>query len=313
MDSITFTGQTGFYRGKVRDVHYIGDEHIVMVASNRLSAFDVILPKPIPYKGEVLTGIASYFLEDVSDIVPTWLLETPASMVSVGIRANPIPVEMVVRGYLSGHAWRLYQSGTREICGVSLPDGLGKNDPLPHPIITPTTKAKVGHDVDISREGILLNRLVKPQVYSQMEKYSLKLFEHGSQRAKERGLVLVDTKYEFGIAKGELILMDEVHTPDSSRFFMLEGYSDRQKLKLEQEHLSKEFIREWLIDNNFMGRSGDMIPHMSSELVETISEKYISLYKRLLGQDFVRGDEQGFGQLHFNKTQNYLQTLGYSL
>jgi len=313
MDSITFTGQTGFYRGKVRDVHYIGDEHIVMVASNRLSAFDVILPKPIPYKGEVLTGIASYFLEDVSDIVPTWLLETPAPMVSVGIRANPIPVEMVVRGYLSGHAWRLYQSGTREICGVCLPDGLGKNDPLPHPIITPTTKAKVGHDVDISREGILLNRLVKPQVYSQMEKYSLKLFEHGSQRAKERGLVLVDTKYEFGIAKGELILMDEVHTPDSSRFFMLEGYSDRQKLKLEQEHLSKEFIREWLIDNNFMGRSGDMIPHMSSELVETISEKYISLYKRLLGQDFVRGDEQGFGQLHFNKTQNYLQTLGYSL
>jgi len=313
MDSITFTGQTGFYRGKVRDVHYIGDEHIVMVASNRLSAFDVILPKPIPYKGEVLTGIASYFLEDVSDIVPTWLLETPAPMVSVGIRANPIPVEMVVRGYLSGHAWRLYQSGTREICGVSLPDGLGKNDPLPHPIITPTTKAKVGHDVDISREGILLNRIVKPQVYSQMEKYSLKLFEHGSQKAKERGLVLVDTKYEFGISKGELILMDEVHTPDSSRFFMLEGYSDRQKLKLEQEHLSKEFIREWLIDNNFMGRSGDMIPHMSSELVETISEKYISLYKRLLGQDFVRGDEKGFSQLHFNQTQNYLQILGYSL
>lgn len=313
MDSITFTGQTGFYRGKVRDVHYIGDEHIVMVASNRLSAFDVILPKPIPYKGEVLTGIASYFLEDVSDIVPTWLLETPAPMVSVGIRANPIPVEMVVRGYLSGHAWRLYQNGTREICGVSLPDGLGKNDPLPHPIITPTTKAKVGHDVDISREGILLNRIVKPQVYSQMERYSLKLFEHGSQKAKERGLVLVDTKYEFGIAKGELILMDEVHTPDSSRFFMLEGYSDRQKLKVEQEHLSKEFIREWLIDNNFMGRSGDIIPHMSSELVETISEKYISLYKRLLGQDFVRGDEQGFSQLHFNQTHNYLQTLGYSL
>jgi phosphoribosylaminoimidazole-succinocarboxamide synthase len=282
-----------------------------MVASNRLSAFDVILPKPIPYKGEVLTGIASYFLEDVSDIVPTWLLETPAPMVSVGIRANPIPVEMVVRGYLSGHAWRLYQSGAREICGVSLPEGLGKNDPLPHPIITPTTKAKVGHDMDISREAILLNRIVKPQVYSQMERYSLKLFEHGSQKAKERGLILVDTKYEFGIAKGELILMDEVHTPDSSRFFMLEGYSDRQRLKVEQEHLSKEFIREWLIDNNFMGRSGDIIPHMSSELVETISEKYISLYKRLLGQDFVRSDEQGFSQLHFDQTQSYLQTLGY--
>ena len=311
MDSITFRGQTGFYTGKVRHVHHIGDEHIVMVASNRLSAFDVILPKPIPYKGEVLTGIASYFLEDVSDIVPTWLLETPAPMVSVGIRANPIPVEMVVRGYLSGHAWRLYQNGTREICGVSLPDGLGKNDPLPHPIITPTTKAKVGHDMDISREAILLNRIVKPQVYSQMERYSLKLFEHGSQKAKERGLILVDTKYEFGIAKGELILMDEVHTPDSSRFFMLEGYSDRQRLKVEQEHLSKEFIREWLIDNNFMGRSGDIIPHMSSELVETISEKYISLYKRLLGQDFVRSDEQGFSQLHFDQTQSYLQTFGY--
>lgn len=311
MNSAIFRGQTDFYRGKVRDVHYIGDDHIVMVATNRLSAFDVILPKPIPYKGEVLTGIASHFLKDISNIVPTWLLETPAPMVSVGLRANPIPVEMVVRGYVSGHAWRLYESGRREICGVSLPDGLRQNDPLSHPIITPTTKAKVGHDMDISKEGILLNRIVEPKIYSKMEEYSLKLFEHGSQKARERGLILVDTKYEFGIANGELIVMDEVHTPDSSRFFKLEGYSDRQRLGLEQEHLSKEFIRQWLIDNNFMGRYDDIVPDMPGELVETISEKYISLYKRLSGKDFIGGDREGFNELHFNQTESYLKTLGY--
>jgi phosphoribosylaminoimidazole-succinocarboxamide synthase len=311
MNSAIFRGQTDFYRGKVRDVHYIGDDHIVMVASNRLSAFDVILPKTIPYKGEVLTGIASYFLKDISNIVPTWLLETPAPMVSVGLRAVPIPVEMVVRGYLSGHAWRLYESGIREICGVSLLNGLVKNDPLSEPIITPTTKAKLGHDMDISREGILLNRIVEPEIYSKMEEYSLKLFEYGSQKARERGLILVDTKYEFGIANGELIVMDEVHTPDSSRFFTLDGYIHRQRLGLEQEHLSKEFIRQWLIDSNFMGRTNDIVPDMPDELIETISQKYISLYKRLSGKDFIQGDEVGFNELHFHQTQSYLKTLGY--
>jgi phosphoribosylaminoimidazole-succinocarboxamide synthase len=304
-------GQTGFYRGKVRDVYYIGERHIVMVASNRISAFDVVLPRPIPYKGQVLNQIAAHFLRATASLVPNWLLHTPAPMVSVGLKAEPVPVEMVVRGYLSGHALRQYQAGHRSLCGVALPDGLRASDPLPEAIITPTTKAKEGHDLDISREEILEKGLVDAGVYREMEQYSLSLFATGSQMAAERGLILVDTKYEFGLIDGRVMLMDEVHTPDSSRFFIGEGYADRQQQGLPQEQLSKEFVRQWLIANGFQGRSGEVIPEMSDAWVEEIGGRYSWLYERITGERFVQAESANFEGENFLRSIECLNAMGY--
>ncbi|MBM3918980.1 MAG: phosphoribosylaminoimidazolesuccinocarboxamide synthase [Sphingomonadales bacterium] len=308
---IQLPGQTGFYQGKVRDVYYIGDRHIVMVASNRISAFDVVLPKPIPYKGQVLNQIAAHFLRLTSSLVPNWLLETPAPMVSVGFKAEPVPVEMVVRGYLSGHAWRQYHAGHRELCGVALPDGLRASDPFPEPIITPTTKAKEGHDQDISRIEIMEGGVVCADVYRQMESYSLSLFAAGSRMAANRGLILVDTKYEFGLVDGRVILMDEVHTPDSSRFFIAEGYLERQESGTPQEQLSKEFLRQWLIANGFQGRPGEAVPEMSDAWVEEIGHRYRSLYERITGRDFVRAPNSDFVEENFTQTMKCLNGMGY--
>lgn len=308
---VVLPGQTGFYRGKVRDVYYIGDRHLVMVASNRISAFDVVLPRPIPYKGQVLNQIAAYFLRSTDTLVPNWLLHTPAPMVSIGLKAEPVPVEMVVRGYLSGHALRQYQAGYRNLCGVALPEGLRGSDPLPEPIITPTTKAKEGHDQDISREEILEQELVDARVYGEMEQYSLSLFAAGSRMAAERGLILVDTKYEFGLIDGRVILMDEVHTPDSSRFFIAEGYAGRQEQGAPQEQLSKEFVRQWLIANGFQGRTGDVVPDMSDTWVDEIGGRYSWLYERITGEPFVRAGSPDFVGENLSQTVECLRMLGY--
>lgn len=281
------------YRGKVRDVYFIGDELIVLIATDRISAFDVVLPRPIPCKGQVLNQLSAFFLKETDRLVPNWLMANPDPNVCIGRRCRPVPIEMVVRGYLSGHAWRQYRAGHRTLCGVSLPDGLHENDPFPQPIITPTTKARQGHDQDISREEILSSGLIAAADYRQMEEYALKLFDFGSRYARSRGLILVDTKYEFGWFNGRLLLMDEVHTPDSSRYFYLDGYEERQQQGLPQKQLSKEFVRQWLIENNFMGRPGDVMPEMSPEWVNTIAQRYIELYEALTGQPFMpRADDQ---------------------
>ena len=308
---IQLPGQTGFYRGKVRDVYYIGDKHLVMVASNRISAFDVVLPRPIPGKGQVLNQIAAHVLRSTADLVPNWFIDTPAPMVSVGLKAEPIPVEMVVRGYLSGHAWRQYEAGHRQLCGVSLPNGLRASDPLPEPVITPTTKAKEGHDSDISREEIMGSGLVAPQVYQQMERFSLSLFAAGTRLAAERGLILVDTKYEFGLVDGRVILMDEVHTPDSSRFFVAIGYEDRQEQGLPQEQLSKEFVRQWLIAHGFQGRPGEQVPNMTDAWVQEIGARYASLYERITGLSFLQAKHGDFTGENYAQTVKFLNNLGY--
>jgi phosphoribosylaminoimidazole-succinocarboxamide synthase len=282
-----FTDQTGFYKGKVRDVYNINDRLLVMVASDRISAFDVILPRLIPFKGQVLNQIAAYMLNATMDICPNWLLDSPAPNVSIGKRCDPYRVEMVIRGNLTGHAWRTYQSGRRILCGISLAEGLKENDYFPHPIITPSTKAEAGHDEDISREEILARGLVKEKDYAQMEKYTLHLFERGKQLAAKRGLILVDTKYEFGKIGDTIYLMDEIHTPDSSRYFYSEGFEERQKKGEKQKQLSKEFVREWLIANGFMGKSGQQVPSMSDEWIQTISNRYIELYEKVIGEEFV--------------------------
>ncbi|WP_266366658.1 phosphoribosylaminoimidazolesuccinocarboxamide synthase [Tellurirhabdus rosea] len=282
-----FEGQTGYYRGKVRDVYSFPDR-LVMVASDRISAFDVVLPRPIPYKGQVLNQTAAHFLKATADIVPNWLLATPDPNVSVGLKCETYPVEMVVRGYLAGHAWRTYRSGLRTLCGVALPDGLNENDRLPEPIITPTTKAHEGHDEDISREEILAKGLVSEAEYGQLEAYALALFRRGTAMAAERGLILVDTKYEFGRYNGQVYLIDEVHTPDSSRYFYAEGYEARQQAGEAQKQLSKEFVREWLIANNFQGKEGQVVPEMTDEWITQISERYIELYETVTGQPFQR-------------------------
>jgi phosphoribosylaminoimidazole-succinocarboxamide synthase len=292
-----FTGQTGFYSGKVRDVYSIGTDWLVMVASNRISAFDVILPQPIPFKGQVLNQIAAYMLEKTADICPNWLVKTPAPQVSIGRRCQPIRVEMVIRGNLTGHAWRTYASGKRELCGVLLPEGMKENDFFDHPIITPSTKATEGHDEDISRNQIIENGLVSESDYALMEKYTYALFERGKQLAKERGLILVDTKYEFGKIGDTIYLMDEIHTPDSSRYFYADGFEERQHAGEKQKQLSKEFVREWLIANNFMGKEGQVLPEMTTEWVNTISKRYIELYEKLIGKPFeplVMSDEETF-------------------
>jgi phosphoribosylaminoimidazole-succinocarboxamide synthase len=282
----SFNGQTKFYSGKVRDVYTIGEDLLVMVASNRISAFDVILPHPIPYKGQVLNQIAAYMLKATADICPNWLLETPAPNVSVGKRCEPFKVEMVVRGNLTGHAWRTYSSGKRVLCGVPLPEGLKENDYFPTPIITPSTKASEGHDEDISREEIIAQGIVEEHDYKQIENYTLALFARGKEIAAKQGLILVDTKYEFGKIGDTIYLMDEIHTPDSSRYFYADGFDERQIAGEKQKQLSKEFVREWLIANNFMGKEGQTVPEMSAEWIDTISKRYIELYEKVIGEPF---------------------------
>jgi len=278
-----FPGQTGFYKGKVRDVYYFGDR-MAMVATDRISAFDVILPRAIPDKGRILNQIASANLAATRHIVPNWVLSTPDPNVTIGIKCDPYKVEMVVRGYLAGHAWREYKLGKRILCGVKLPEGLKENDPLPHPIITPTTKASVGHDEDISREEILKRNIVPEQEYLLLEKYALALFAKGSELAAQRGLILVDTKYEFGQNNGVIYLIDEVHTPDSSRYFFAEGYDQRQQAGIPQKQLSKEFVRQWLIENGFQGKDGQKVPQMTDEVVQSIADRYKELYAYVMGE-----------------------------
>lgn len=290
-----FKGQTGFYRGKVRDVYYFGDQ-MVMVATDRISAFDVVLPRAIPDKGRVLNQIAAINLEATASLVPNWVLASPDPNVTVGIRCETFPVEMVIRGYLAGHAWREYRNGKRSICGVALPDGLRENDRLPEPIITPTTKAHVGHDEDISREEILRRGLVSSADYEQLEKYALALFAKGTELAKARGLILVDTKYEFGKNQGKILLIDEVHTPDSSRYFYLEGYEDRQQSGTAQKQLSKEFVRQWLIENGFQGKDGQSVPEMTDTTVEGIASRYRELYSAVTGHSLEILPEQNIAE-----------------
>lgn len=286
-----FPGQTGVYHGKVRDVYSIGDDTLVMIATDRISAFDVVLPEGIPYKGQVLNQIATYFLDATSDIVPNWKLATPDPMVSVGIRCEGFRVEMIIRGYLTGSAWREYKNGCRELCGVKLPEGMRENQAFPEPIITPTTKADAGHDENISKEEIIAQGIVSAEDYEKMEEYTRKLFARGQKMAAEKGLILVDTKYEFGKHDGKVYLIDEIHTPDSSRYFYAEGYEERFEKGLPQRQLSKEFVRQWLMDNGFMGQAGQKVPEMTPEIIKTISDRYIELYEHVTDQDFIKADE----------------------
>lgn len=296
MSSLTFTDfkfpeQKGVYHGKVRDVYNIADKYLVMVATDRISAFDVILPKGIPFKGQVLNQIAAQFLDATLDICPNWKLAVPDPMVTVGVRCEPFKVEMIVRGYLAGSAWREYAAGAREICGVALPDGLRENQKLPHPIVTPTTKEDEGHDANISRAEIIERGIVGKEDYEKMERYALAIFERGTEMAAERGLILVDTKYEFGKHDGEVILIDEIHTPDSSRYFYAEGYEERFRNGEPQKQLSKEFVRQWLIANGFMGRPGEKMPEMTEEYCREVSDRYIELYEHITGEKFVGARE----------------------
>ena len=290
--NFNFPNQKSVYRGKVREVYNINDELLVMIATDRLSAFDVVLPKGIPYKGQILNQIATKFMELTKDIVPNWLIATPDPNVAIGHLCEPFKVEMVIRGYLSGHAAREYASGKRIICGVVMPDGLKENDKFPTAIITPTTKADNGsHDEDISREAILENKIVSEEDYLVLEKYTRALYQRGTEIAASRGLILVDTKYEFGKTKeGQIVLIDEIHTPDSSRYFYLDGYQDRQNRGEEQKQLSKEFVRRWLIENGFQGKEGQQIPNMTDEYIHTVSERYIELYENILGEKFIKAD-----------------------
>ena len=281
-----FPQQTSVYHGKVRDVYTIRDQYLVMIATDRISAFDVVLPRPIPHKGQVLNQVAAHFLEATSGIVPNWVVKTPDPNVTIGKKCNPFKVEMVIRGYLAGHAAREYKSGKRILCGVPLPEGMKENDPFPEPIITPSTKAAAGHDLDISREEIIKQGIVSAEIYEQLEDYTRKLFAFGTHYAIKRGLILVDTKYEFGEVDGRLYLIDEIHTPDSSRYFYKDGYELRQLKGEPQKQLSKEFVREWLIANNFMGKAGQQVPAMSDEWINIISERYIELYEQITGKKF---------------------------
>lgn len=283
-------GQTNFYKGKVRDVYTIDDKYMVMVVSDRISAFDVVLPRPIPYKGQVLNQIAAQFLDATKDIVPNWKISVPLPNTTIGLKCETYPVEMVVRGNLTGHAWRTYKSGKRELCGVALPEGLNENDFFEKPILTPTTKAHVGHDEDISREEIISSGLIPEKEYAELERITLALFERGREIAKDRGLILVDTKYEFGKIGDTIYLIDEIHTPDSSRYFYLEGYEDRQKKGEAQKQLSKEFVREWLMENGFQGKDGQEMPEITDEIAGQISERYIELYEVVTGKTFVKQD-----------------------
>ena len=286
-----FPGQTGVYHGKVRDVYSIGEDLLVMVATDRISAFDVVLPEGIPYKGQVLNEIATYFLDSTADIVPHWKLATPDPMVAVGIRCEGFRVEMIIRGYLTGSAWREYQAGCRELCGVKLPDGMRENERFPEPIITPTTKAEAGHDENISKEEIIAQGIMSAADYEVVERYTRALFERGTKMAAEKGLILVDTKYEFGKHNDKIYLIDEIHTPDSSRYFYADGYEERFRKGEPQRQLSKEFVRQWLIENGFMGKAGQKVPEMTPEFIATVTDRYIELYEHVTGRSFVKADE----------------------
>lgn len=288
--NFNFEGQHNLYVGKVRDVYNIKGQYMAMIVTDRISAFDVVLPKGIPYKGQVLNQIAAKFLDATQDIVPNWKICVPDPMVTIGRFCEPFKVEMVIRGYLSGHAWREYKEGKRTICGVSMPEGMKENDRFPQPIITPTTKAVIGHDEDISKEEIISLDLVSKEDYAQLEKYTLALFQRGTEMTKERGLLLVDTKYEFGKADGQIYLIDEIHTPDSSRYFYAEGYDERQQKGEKQRQLSKEFVREWLMDNGFQGKDGQQVPEMDETFVNQVSDRYIELYEQITGETFVKAD-----------------------
>lgn len=305
-----FPGQKSVYNGKVRDVYFLENEFLVIVASDRISAFDHILPKPIPYKGQVLNQLAAKFLQATADIVPNWLTGTPDPMVAVGHMCEPFKVEMVIRGYLAGHSAREYKAGKRVLCGVKLPDGMKENDKFPSPIITPATKAESGHhDEDISREDIIAKGIVSKEDYEQLEKYTYALFERGTKIAAERGLILVDTKYEFGKKNGKIYLIDEIHTPDSSRYFYADGYTERQAKGEKQKQLSKEFVREWLIANNFQGLEGQTMPVMPDEFVNTVTERYIELYEKITGEKFVKADNSDIESRIEKNVLNYLNRL----
>ena len=304
----SFPGQTNVYHGKVRDVYFIGDDLLCMVATDRISAFDVILPEGIPFKGQILNQIAAKFLNATRDIVPNWLLATPDPMVSVGYRCEGYPVEMIVRGYLCGSAWRAYKAGAREICGVKLPEGMRENEKFPTPIITPTTKAEIGtHDEDISREEILARGLVPEKEYQLMEQYALALFARGQEIAQKHGLILVDTKYEFGSYKGKVMLMDEVHTPDSSRYFYAEGYAERFEAGEPQRQLSKEFVREWLMENGFQGKAGQQVPEMTPAIVQSITDRYVELYEGITGDAFIQEETCDLAKRIENNINAYLK------
>jgi phosphoribosylaminoimidazole-succinocarboxamide synthase len=304
--NFNFPNQKSFYKGKVRDVYNINNEKLVMIASDRISAFDVVLPEGIPYKGQVLNQIAAMFLKATEDIVPNWLLASPHPMVSVGLHCNPYKVEMVVRGYLAGHAAREYKLGKRSVCGVQLPEGLKENDQLPKPIITPTTKAAEGHDEDISREEIIAQGIVAENEYLKLEEYALKLYARGNAIAATKGLILVDTKYEFGNYNGQIYLIDEIHTPDSSRYFIKDGYEERQHNNEKQKQLSKEFVREWLIENGFQGKEGQVVPEMSASWVTEISERYIELFEKVTGTKFIKHNHQNLMAEIESAINNYL-------
>ncbi len=307
-----FSGQKSVYHGKVRDVYNIDDELLVMVATDRISAFDVILPKGIPFKGQMLNQIAAKFLDATTDICPNWKVATPDPMVTVGVMCKGFPVEMIVRGYLCGSAWRAYKSGVREICGVKLPEGMKENQKFLEPIITPTTKAEIGeHDADISKEEILAKGLATPEEYALLEKYTMELFNRGTQMAAERGLILVDTKYEFGKHDGKIYLMDEIHTPDSSRYFYSEGYEERFAKGEPQKQLSKEFVREWLMDNGFQGKAGQQVPEMTNAIVTSISDRYIELYEHIVGEKFVKADTEDVAARIEKNVSGFLKNRKY--
>lgn len=306
--NFNFEGQKNLYIGKVRDVYNIDNKYLMMVVSDRISAFDVVLPKGVPFKGQVLNQIAEKFLDATSDIVPNWKIASPDPMATVGRLCEPFKVEMVIRGYLSGHAWREYKEGKRTLCGVVLPEGMKENDKFENPIVTPTTKEAIGHDEDISKEEIINLGLVEKADYEQLEKYTLALFERGTQMAKERGLILVDTKYEFGKIDGKIYLIDEIHTPDSSRYFYLEGYKERQEKGEEQRQLSKEFVRQWLMENGFQGLDGQNIPEMTPEIINQISERYIELYENIVGEKFIRHETEDLQNRIETNLSNWLKT-----
>ncbi|MFA8449741.1 MAG: phosphoribosylaminoimidazolesuccinocarboxamide synthase [Bacteroidales bacterium] len=305
----SFPNQKSVYKGKVRDVYNIDDELLVMIASDRISAFDVVLPRPIPFKGQVLNQIAEKFLDATADIVPNWKMACPDPMVTVGKYCNPFPVEMIIRGYLTGSSWREYKKGNREICGVAIPDGMKEHQAFEKPIVTPTTKAEVGHDENISKEEIIAQGLVSAEDYQKLEDYTIRLFERGQQMAAEKGLILVDTKYEFGKVGDKIYLIDEIHTPDSSRYFYKEGYAERFAKGEDQKQLSKEFVREWLMDKGFMGKEGEAIPEMTDEFVESVSDRYIELYEHITGEKFVRADVSDVLNRVEKNIQNYLKDI----
>ena len=307
--NFNFPGQKSVYKGKVRDVYFLENDRLVMIASDRLSAFDVVMPKGIPYKGQILNQIATRMMELTSDIVPNWLEATPDPNVAIGQSCDPFKVEMVIRGYLSGHAAREYKAGKRELCGVTMPEGMKENDKFPEPIITPATKAEKGdHDEDISRENILKRQIVSEEDYTVLEEYTRKLFQRGTEIAAKQGLILVDTKYEFGKTKdGKIVLIDEIHTPDSSRYFYSEGYEERQKNDEPQKQLSKEFVRQWLISNGFQGKDGQQVPHMSDDYIESISERYIELYENITGLKFEKAEVDNIESRINKNVKTYLE------